>query len=141
MATTTETTRSTVSWTSGINLVAGIWLIIAPFILGYSGIVAALWNDIVVGILIAILAGGRLAGPFRNPGYSWFNVGLGCWLIIAPFILPYARAIVPAGADAVVVHANVNNAMWNDVIVGIIVAVLGAWSALATRDAYARQRV
>lgn len=37
-------------------VIAGIWLILAPFILGYSANVAALWNDIILGL--AILAVG-----------------------------------------------------------------------------------
>jgi len=34
----------------------GIWLIIAPFVLSYSGVAAAMWNDIIVGIIVAVLA-------------------------------------------------------------------------------------
>lgn len=36
MARTLESIRETVRWTSGINLIAGLWLISAPFVLGYS---------------------------------------------------------------------------------------------------------
>jgi hypothetical protein len=39
-----------------INAVVGVWLILAPFILGYSAIVAALWNDIIVGVVVIVLA-------------------------------------------------------------------------------------
>jgi SPW repeat len=38
MATTIERMRETVQWTSGVNVVAGLWLIIAPFVLGYGQI-------------------------------------------------------------------------------------------------------
>lgn len=37
-------------------VLAGIWLIIAPFVLNYSETTAALWNDIVAGIIIAVVA-------------------------------------------------------------------------------------
>jgi len=37
--------------------VLGVWLIIAPFLLGYSALAAALWNDIIVGIVVVVLAG------------------------------------------------------------------------------------
>jgi hypothetical protein len=40
-----------------INVVLGVWLIIAPFLLGYSALTAALWNDIIVGIVVVVLAG------------------------------------------------------------------------------------
>lgn len=39
-----------------IFVLAGIWLIIAPFVIGYSSTVSALWNDIVVGIIVAVVA-------------------------------------------------------------------------------------
>ena len=39
------------SWTNGI---AGLWLIIAPFIIGAS-IAAEYWNGIIVGIVVAVL--------------------------------------------------------------------------------------
>jgi VIT1/CCC1 family predicted Fe2+/Mn2+ transporter len=44
------------SWLSWVNAVIGVWLAIAPFVLGYTNIAAALWNDIIVGIAIIVLA-------------------------------------------------------------------------------------
>lgn len=38
-----------------IFVLAGIWLIIAPFVLGYSETSASLWNDIILGIVIAVV--------------------------------------------------------------------------------------
>ncbi|GMQ95076.1 MAG: hypothetical protein BMS9Abin13_186 [Patescibacteria group bacterium] len=35
-----------------VCVIAGIWLIMAPFVLGYSVNVAALWNDVLVGLVI-----------------------------------------------------------------------------------------
>lgn len=35
-----------------IGIVFGIWLIIAPFILGYAHNPTAMWNDIILGIII-----------------------------------------------------------------------------------------
>ena len=149
MATRLDTVRDTVGWTSGVNLGTGIWLIIAPFILGYSMLRPAVWNDVVVGILVAILAGARIGGPLRHPGYSWFNAGIGVWLIIAPFILPYrmlAATVGTAATDTAATTANVavagvanvgHIATWNDVICGVILLILGVISASATRKARA----
>lgn len=102
---------------SGVNLLAGIWLIIAPFLLGYSDQATPLWNDIIVGILIVAFAGARVVGAFRAPSLSWVNVILGGWLIVAPFLLGYSD-------DA--------NPLWNDIIVGIIVVLFGIWSAVSS---------
>ncbi len=57
-----------VRWASGLNIVLGAWLITAPFTLGYSEVMAAVWNDVVVGLIVLSLAiwsavaGSRAAG-------------------------------------------------------------------------------
>lgn len=43
------------NWASWLNGLAGIWMIIAPFILNYVK-TAAYWNEIIVGIVVAVLA-------------------------------------------------------------------------------------
>lgn len=43
-------------WLGWVNVVAGVWLVAAPFVLGYSRESLALWNGVVVGIVIAVLA-------------------------------------------------------------------------------------
>jgi hypothetical protein len=104
---------------SGINIVLGAWMIIAPFVLGYSANPVAMWNSIIVGAIVLILAWIRAANPASAPGLSWINAILGVWLIIAPFIL---------GTSA----TARSSAQWNEIIVGIGIAVFGAWSALTT---------
>ena len=116
--------RSTVHWASGINLLLGLWLILAPFVLGYSGIRESLWNDIVIGAIIAILAAIRIFTPLQYRSLSWWNFALGGWLIFAPFLIYGAGASGPPAQAAT----------WNEVIVGVLVIVLGAWSALSTRS-------
>jgi len=112
----TGTTEQAVT-ASGLNLVAGVWLIIAPFILGYGGTVAAL-NDLILGIVIGVIALIRIFSPARTTWLSWVNAVAGLWLIFAPSILGYVLA-----APRV-----------NDIVVGIIVVALSAWSALSRRD-------
>jgi VIT1/CCC1 family predicted Fe2+/Mn2+ transporter len=101
---------------SGINIVLGAWLIIAPFLLSSTDMVAR-WDSIVVGAVVLILAWIRAANPMNGPGLSWINAILGVWLIVAPWVLGFS---------------NMTGSTWNAVIVGIGIAVFGAWSALAT---------
>jgi len=42
-----------VAW---VNIVAGVWLIIAPFVLNYSSNQSALVNDIVAGVIVGIIS-------------------------------------------------------------------------------------
>lgn len=108
---------------SGINVLLGIWLIIAAFTIAQSQ--EAYWNDLLVGIVVLILALTRLSRPTEGTKpASWVNAAIGVWLIAAPFILSY----------------DYDQEMWNDVIVGALVLIFAAWSAVLPRardDAHA----
>jgi hypothetical protein len=100
-----------------INLIVGIWLIIAPFGLSAAGVANA-WavNDIALGILLIVLSWWMLGALTAPAGAAWFEVVCGIWLIIAPFVLGYQ------GTRA---------AMSNNAICGIIVIIVAAATALA----------
>ena len=106
-------TAKTLNW---IIVVGGVWEVLAPFILGYSQTKGAMWDAIIIGVVLVILGAwaalANASGTMKT--LSWVNAVLGLWLIIAPFILAYSKVAA---------------AMWNDIIVGIIVLVLGAWAA------------
>lgn len=112
----------TVKVASGIGVVLGVWLIVAPLALGY-GETAPIWNDILVGIVVAIVAGLNLANPIRHSSLSWANVILGIWLLLAPFVLRYGEDYIVSG---------INRPLWNDVALGILIVVLGWLSATLT---------
>jgi hypothetical protein len=52
-------------WT---NVVLGAWLAAAPFVLGFAGITSALWNALIVGALVVVLAAVALARMGRSSG-------------------------------------------------------------------------
>ena len=97
---------------SSLNIIAGIWLFISPFILGFSGMAAAT-NAMIVGAVIAILAIIRVFTPTVTGRLSWLNFVLGIWLVLSPLF------VMSAGMMAI----------WNSSIVGIVVAILAIWSA------------
>ena len=107
-------TIKTLSW---LVVVLGAWEVIAPFVLGYAAVVGALWDAIIVGAVLIVLAGWA---ALSNQGTTikaleWIDVFVGAWLIVAPFIIPYT---------------NVVAAMWNDILVGALAVVLSGWAAL-----------
>ena len=104
---------------SGLNVLAGIWEVLAPFILGYAAEATPTTNAILVGLIVTVLAAIRFLGAYRAAWMSWVNAALGAWLIAAPFILGYF------GTPRI-----------NDIILGIIIAFFGTWSALASSSAY-----
>src|SRR5690242_217754 len=71
---------------AALNVLAGIWLVISPFVLGYTG-ADAMWNPIVFGAIVGVLAVARLAGGVRAAGVSWLNMAIGVWLFISAFWL------------------------------------------------------
>jgi hypothetical protein len=109
--------RGDVAAASGLNVLAGIWLIIAPFVLGY-GSGDPYWNDIVFGAIIAVLALVRISGAYRASELSWINALIGVWLFVSAFWLD-----------------STGRAGGNDIILGIVVFLLAIASASATEDA------
>jgi hypothetical protein len=103
----------------GFNVLAGIWLIIAPFVLGYDD-GDPYWNDIVFGAIVAVLALARVAGAYRASWMSWLNMLIGAWIFISAFWLD-----------------DTSNAGTNNIILGAIVFVLGLISASASDEAAA----
>ena len=129
--------KSQIMTASRFNLLAGLWLIISPFVLGYayfgrddrSSGSTAKSIDFIVGFVIAVLAvirffGARSLGVevFRDQivWLSWANVALGLLLIATPFLFSFT---------------DLSAAYWNNIMVGVIVAILSAWNALVSRPA------
>ena len=54
-------------WHDWANGVLGVWLVVSPWILGFSALTAALWNHIVVGVLIVALAAWELWEVRQTP--------------------------------------------------------------------------
>lgn len=104
-------------WQDPVNLILGIWMLISPWVLGYQGETSAMWNAVVLGILIGAAAIGALAQP--KAWAEWANVVLGIWLVIAPWILGFSAMREP---------------MANAVIVGVATAVLALWTLGTDKD-------
>ncbi len=47
---------------SWVQLVLGLWVLVSPWLLGFSAISTALWSNIIVGALVAIFALWELFG-------------------------------------------------------------------------------
>ncbi len=99
-------------WQDIVNVVLGIWLIAAPAVLGYVSSSAAATNAWVVGVIIAVAAIAALVA-FQK-WEEWVNMALGAWLIVSPWVLGFA---------------DLGVALWNQIIVGVLVAGLALWSA------------
>ena len=105
---------ATTKWTAAGNGVLGCWLIAAPFVVGSPTIDR--WNDVLVGATIVLVAGYNYArATGRRPTSSagaGLVAGLGCWLVVAPFVL---------GLEGL--------ALWSDVVTGTVVAGVAGYNA------------
>lgn len=114
-----ELRRAYVAWTSGINALVGVWLVVAPWVLGYGDVPAAMWTSVSAGTTIMLIALLRITSPDQTVALGWANVLLGAWLIAAPFVIPYGARV------------HTTPIYWNDVLSGVGVFWFALWSMAA----------
>jgi len=111
--------RAQIATASGLDVLAGLWILISPWVVGFQMVNSALTNNVLFGIAITVLAAIRFFGAFDLAALSWINALLGVWVLISPWALGFDYSHAP---------------MINNVIMGIVVIVLAICSALATVD-------
>lgn len=85
----TDTHVPAIRTASTINLLAGIWLFVSPWVyLAYRN--SDSWNNWIVGAVIVILALIRLGDPLGTRGVSVVNLLLGIWTFFSPWIYGYS---------------------------------------------------
>jgi len=93
-----------------VNFILGIWVLISPFVFSLEYSEQAVWNNVIVGILIiAFIANHAWGGRHLGVGTQWVSFILGIWLIISPWVAGLRTS---------------PELTWSNVIVGIVVAVV-----------------
>ena len=44
------------TWEEWVNLATGLWLVISPWVLGFTGLTNAFWGALMAGLVVAVLA-------------------------------------------------------------------------------------
>lgn len=105
-----------------------MWLIVEAFWFD-ALLLGNVWNDAIVGLLLVALGGYNYYRRTNEEASSTAAAGLsallGLWLIVAPFVYD----VEVAGAEL-----TTELGFWNDVIVGLLVLALGAYSAYEARE-------
>jgi len=101
-------------WAAWLNGILGIWLVIAAFI--KSNPTFGLWNNLIVGVLVAIFA---LVYVGRSRWQGWLSLIFGAWMIVSALI-PQLR--------------SGNAYLWNDLIAGIIIVISGVFAAAGRKS-------
>ena len=106
-----------------LGIATGLWLLVAPFLLGYSDNSTASINEWGCGGALVVLCGlcvALLNRPRLEP-LQWVAGGLAvlvsAWLFISPFMLDFRTT---------------SGAMWNDFLSGVSSAVIAAAAMVYT---------
>lgn len=106
--------KATDNWQDSVTLLLGLWLIVSPWVLGFAGLEAAMWNAVVFGVVIAAMALAALT-TFRD-WEEWIDMAIGAWLAISPWVLGFTTGTEGPGLTG------------NFVVAGLLVLALSAWS-------------
>jgi hypothetical protein len=107
--------RTQAQWASGLNVLAGLWVLgTALAVLDHGPVVT---NNLLCGIAVIALAAVRFSGAYDQTWVSWLNALVGAWLVVSPWA---------------VTAAPTHDLILSNCIAGGVVAVLGCWSAMAT---------
>lgn len=101
----------TLEWEDWVGIGLGIWLLVSPWALGYSGQAAATMNALILGSILVLEE--MLEVGVHEMVEEWIDVVAGLWLIASPFILGFA-------ADTA---ASVST-----VAVGLLTVLFAAWA-------------
>ncbi|WP_285708311.1 SPW repeat protein [Microtetraspora sp. NBRC 16547] len=101
----------TAQLTDGLALLAGIYLAVSPWICGFQGLSGITVNNLVTGILVALLALGFSSAYGRTYGLAWVAPVIGVWTIIAPWVI--------SGPN------NTARVIVSNVVIGAIILFLG----------------
>lgn len=117
---TTDDTRATM-YVSGLVSLVGLWIAVSPFV--YETTEMALWNNVVVGAAIFLIAGYNFyrtyEGTLASVGSASLVALLGLWMIVTPFVMALDSDVL----------------FWSNVAAGAVVALLAGYNAYASREA------
>lgn len=99
----------------GVTLMAGLYVAMSPWIIGFSATHDLMVNDLITGLAVALLALGFASAFSRTHGVAWTSPLLGVWVIVAPFVI--------AGVT------TTTGIILSNVISGAVIVLLGLFAA------------
>lgn len=119
----TDFDTGSMKFVSGLVSLVGLWIGVSPFV--YDTTEMGLWNNVVVGLAVFLVAGYNFyrmqRGFFASVGSASLVALLGLWTIVAPFVMAFESDIL----------------FWSNVAAGAVIALLAAYNAYANREAQA----
>jgi hypothetical protein len=109
----TRSAGPVVSAAAGLVLLAGLYLVLAPWIAGFGGAAVLGLSNTVVGLVLVALAIAR-AATRRMRLLGWVVPVLGAWAALSPWLLRHTWETPPSTA-----------ALTGNVVAGVVVVVAG----------------
>ncbi len=103
----------------GLVILAGLYCAISPWVVHFSGARPDLLvNNLIMGLAVAVIGLGMSSMPQRMRGLSLAAAGVGVWMIVSPWV---------------VTRFPDHGMIWNNVVIGAVICLLGLGAALAAR--------
>ncbi len=103
-------------WPSWVIVLAGIWLFVSPWVLGFTDQTTLMWSSYISGAALFVF--GLWSALSGSVVPSWLNVLAGAWLIASPFAL---SSRIEGGFSG-----EYGNALWSTIIVGAVAVVMAS---------------
>jgi hypothetical protein len=104
-------------WQDPVSGLLGIWLVAAPWVLGFVGPKESTGNFLVAGAVLIATALGAVLVP--RAWEEWTEAAVGLWLVVSPWALGF--------------HAH-HNATIAAVVPGVLILILAAWTLATDTD-------
>ena len=96
-------------WQDWVSFALGLWLAVSPWLLDYAAHDAATADAALAGLALALAS--HFGFTIDHLSTEWLTMGIGLWLLCAPFLLGFAANPLAA---------------FNAVAVGALIAALSA---------------
>jgi hypothetical protein len=104
-------------WQDPVNGVLGAWLVLSPWVLGFSGQTTPMSNTVIIGLALVATALGAILVP--RAWEEWTEAALGLWMMVSPWVLGF--------------RGN-RDAMYAAVGTGVVILALAMWTLFTDKD-------
>jgi hypothetical protein len=128
----TDGSTSSVEFSIGFGfvLLAGVYLILSPWVIQFTCTFSMAASNMISGIVLALIAAG-CARPAGLRSLAWVIPVLGAWVIASPWAISHGRGLVPLEYPGM---PELTTATWlSNVIAGAVILAAGLVPALRTR--------
>lgn len=106
------TSRPTAQVMEGLAVLAGLYLAISPWVIGFESMGPLTASNLIIGLAYCAVALGLAAVYGRTHGIAWVAPILGVWVIVSPWVI--------RGGDM-----STTTTMVNNIIAGGVCIILG----------------